>query len=92
MEFISATEGSLLKKDGQQTSFLFSNNANAGILEIFMTRIGDVGGVDGAGDLCGVEFRGKSKDKSSIGISATLTNFNREHKKLKGKGAEVTVE
>ncbi|HAK59401.1 MAG TPA: hypothetical protein DCO77_03320 [Nitrospiraceae bacterium] len=92
VEFISATEGSLLKKDGQQTSFVFSNNANAGIVELFLTRIGDVGGVGGAGELCGVEFRGKSKDKSSISISATLTNFNREQKKLKGKGAEVTVE
>ncbi len=49
VEFKTAGEGTLLKKDGQQTSFLFSNNIKAGTVDIYMTRIGDVGGVGGSG-------------------------------------------
>ena len=59
-EFVNASEGGLLKSDGQQTSFLFSNNIRTGTVDIYMTRIGDVGGVNGSGSLCTVAFQGKS--------------------------------
>jgi general secretion pathway protein D len=37
IEFKTASEGSILKKDSQQTSFLFSNNIKAGLVDIYMT-------------------------------------------------------
>jgi len=93
VEFKSASEGQLLKRDGQQTSFLFSNNVMAGTVDIYMTRIGDVGGVEGAGGLCTVAFQGKSGGKSDIVIkSMKLTNFNREQINTEAKGATVTVQ
>jgi general secretion pathway protein D len=92
VEFKSASEGQFLKKDGQQTSFLFSNNVKAGTVDIYMTRIGDVGGVEGAGGLCLVTFQGKAGGASAITVkSMKLTNFNREQISADAKGATVTV-
>ena len=92
MEFRSASEGALLKKDGQQTSFLFSNNIKAGTVDVYMTRIGDVGGVDGAGSLCSVVFQGKSGGASDLAMkSVKLTNYRREQLKAEGMGARVVV-
>ncbi len=92
VEFKSASEGALLKKDGQQTSFLFSNNIKAGTVDIYMTRIGDVGGVDGSGGLCALVFQGKSAGTSELAMrSVKLTNFKREQLKAEIKGAKVAV-
>jgi len=92
IEFKAASEGAFLKQDGQQTSFLFSNNIKAGTVDIYMTRIGDVGGIQGAGSLCTVVFQGKSSGTSDIALkSVKLTNFNREQIKADLKGARVVV-
>jgi hypothetical protein len=92
VEFKIASEGALLKKDNQQTSFLFSNNIKAGTVDIYMTRIGDVGGVDGAGSLCTLVFQAKSGGTSDISMkSVKLTNFSREQLKTELKGAQVIV-
>jgi general secretion pathway protein D len=92
VDFKVASEGQLLKKDGQQTSFLFSNNVKAGTVDIYMTRIGDIGGVEGAGGLCLVTFQGKAGGTSTIIVkSMKLTNFNREQVGADAKGATVTV-
>jgi general secretion pathway protein D len=92
MEFKSASEGTLLKKDNQQTSFLFSNNAKGGTVDLYMTRIGDVGGVDGSGSLCTLVFQGKAGGTSDLIVkNAKLTNFNREQIKTDIKGAKVVV-
>ncbi|HEX9020957.1 MAG TPA: cohesin domain-containing protein [Nitrospirota bacterium] len=92
VEFKSASEGSLLKKDNQQTSFLFSNNARGGTVDFYMTRIGDVGGVDGAGSLCTLVFQSKSSGKSDLAVkSVKLTNFNREQIKAITRDARVVV-
>ncbi len=94
VEFKSASEGQFLKKDGQQTSFLFSNNVKAGTVDIYMTRIGDIGGVEGAGGLCTVTFQSKTGGTSAVTIkpgSIKLTNFNREQISAEAKGATVTV-
>lgn len=91
-EFKTASEGALLKKDGQQTSFLFSNNVKAGTVDIYMTRIGDVGGVSGAGSLGTLVFQSKAGGSGEIGLrSVKLTNFNREPIKADVKGAKITV-
>ena len=91
-EFKTASEGALLKRDGQQTSFLFSNNVRAGTVDIYMTRIGDVGGVSGAGSLGTLVFQSKAGGSGEISLrSVKLTNFNREPIKAELKGAKITV-
>jgi len=92
VEFKSASEGPLLKKDGQQTSFLFSNNIKAGTVDIYMTRIGDVGGVDGSGILGTLLFQGKSGGSGDIVVkSIKLTNSTREPIKTDTRGARAVV-
>ena len=92
IEFKTASEGSILKKDNQQTSFLFSNNIKAGLVDIYMTRIGDVGGVSGSGNLGTLVFQAKSAGTSALSIkSMKLTNFSREQIKSENKGAKVVV-
>jgi len=93
VEFKTASEGTFLKKDGQQTSFLFSNNIRAGFVDIYMTRIGNVGGVDGLGSLCAVVFQGKSGGMSDIAIrSVKLMNFAREQLNADVKNAIIRVQ
>ncbi len=92
VEFKTAGEGTLLKADNQQTSFLFSNNIKGGTVDIYMTRIGDVGGVNGSGSLSTLVFQGKSGGTSDVIMkSVKLTNFNREQIKADLKGAKVVV-
>lgn len=92
VEFKFASEGSLLKKDGRQTSFLFSNNIRAGTVDIYMTRIGDVGGVSGSDSLCTVTFQAKSGGASDLAIrSARLTNSSREQLKAELRSARISV-
>jgi general secretion pathway protein D len=91
-EFKIASEGTFLKKDNQQTSFLFSNNIKAGTVDIYMTRIGDVGGVVGNGSLCTLVFQAKSRGTSEVSLkSVKLTNFNREQIRTELKGAKMSV-
>ncbi len=91
-DFKTASEGALLKRDGQQTSFLFSNNVKAGTVDIYMTRIGDVGGVSGAGSLGTLVFQSKVGGAGEISLrSVKLTNFNREPIKAELKGAKITI-
>ncbi len=91
-EFVNASEGGLLKSDGQQTSFLFSNNIRTGTVDIYMTRIGDVGGVNGSGSLCTVAFQGKSNGSSELALrSVKLKNFKREPIKADLKSAKLVV-
>jgi general secretion pathway protein D len=93
VEFKTASEGSFLKKDGQQTSFLFSNNVNAGTVDIYLTRIGGVGGVGGSGSLFTLVFQGKSAGMSEMAIrSVKLTNFKQERIESEIKGAKVVVQ
>ncbi len=92
MEFKAASEGAFLKKDGQQTSFLFSNNIKAGTVDIYMTRIGDVGGVEGAGSLGTVVFQGKAGGSGDIVFkNVKLANFSKEPIKVDLKGSRLVV-
>jgi hypothetical protein len=93
VEFKIANEGTLLKKDGQQTSFLFSNNVGAGTVNLYMTRMGDVGGVDGAGNLCTLIFQAKSGGTSPVRLRRVkLTNLKQEQIKTENKGGKVVVQ
>lgn len=93
VDFKSAAEGQFLKQDGQQTSFLFSNNIKAGTVDLYITRIGDVGGISGGGSICSVAFQAKKAGKSPIAFkSRKLQNFNRETIQAAERGAVVTVQ
>jgi hypothetical protein len=92
VEFKAASEGALLKKDNQQTSFLFSNNIKGGTVDLYMTRIGDVGGVDGEGGLGTLVFQGKAAGTADIVIkNVKLTNASREQMRTDSKGARMSV-
>ncbi len=92
VDFKAASEGILLKKDNQQTSFLFSNNAQGGTVDLYMTRIGDVGGVDGSGNLCTVVFQGKAAGTTEMLVkSVKFSNAGREPIKTESKGARMSV-
>lgn len=92
MDFKTAAEGAFLKKDGQQTSFLFSNNIKAGTVDIYLTRIGDVGGVAGAGGLCTVTFQAKTAGTGALVFkSVKLGNYSREQIRAEIRNARVTV-
>jgi general secretion pathway protein D len=92
VDFKSAAEGPFLKKDGQQTSFLFSNNIRAGTVDLYITRIGDVGGVQGSGTLSTIVFQCRSAGSSPFQFkSVKIGNYDREQIKAETKGASVTV-
>ena len=92
VEFKTASEGAFLKKDGRPTSFLFSNNVSAGTVDLYLTRIGNVGGVSGSGSLVTVVFQGKSGGMSELAIkSVKLTNFRREPVRSEARNAKVAV-
>ncbi len=93
IEFKSASEGAFLKNDGQATSFLFSNNANAGTIDIYLTRIGGVGGVTGSGNLCTLVFQARSGGTSDIDVkSIKMTNRSRELLQNEIRKAKLTVQ
>jgi general secretion pathway protein D len=92
VDFKAAAEGTFLKKDNQQTSFLFSNNLKAGTVDIYITRIGDVGGIEGTGSLCTVVLQGKSAGTSPIVFkSVKLGNYNREQVKADVRASKIVV-
>jgi general secretion pathway protein D len=92
VDFKAAAEGVFLKKDNQQTSFLFSNNLKSGTVDIYITRIGDVGGIEGAGNLCTIVLQGKSAGTSPIVFkSVKLGNYNREQVKADVRAAKIVV-
>ncbi len=92
VDFKTATEGPFLKKDGQQTSFLFSNNMRTGSIDIYMTRIGDVGNVSGSGVLGSLLFQSRAPGQSSIQFkSVKISNYSREQLMAESNGATVKV-
>jgi len=92
VDFKSAAEGPFLKKDGQQTSFLFSNNIKAGTVDIYITRIGDVGGVEGVGNLFTVVFQAKTAGSGAVQFkSVKMGNSAREPFKVETRNGKVTV-
>jgi general secretion pathway protein D len=92
VDFKTAVEGQLLRKDGQQTSFLFSNNIKAGTVDIYLTRIGDVGNIDGSGSLGTIVFQAKTAGRSPVQFkSVKLGNYSRETLRAELRSATVTV-
>ncbi len=68
LEFISASEGDLLKKDAKQTLFRVTNDASSGRVTVGLTQVGDSAGVSGTGKLLSAVFRAKKAGPASIGF------------------------
>lgn len=68
MDFVGASEGGLLKQDGKPTAFRTTVNPNTGQVAIVLNRVGDVGGVNGAGTLLTATFKAKNRGPASLGL------------------------
>jgi general secretion pathway protein D len=68
VDYVSAAEGSFLKKDGKPTIYSATANVAKGTLLINLSRTPDSGGVSGAGTLVSAQFRAKAKGAASFGF------------------------
>jgi general secretion pathway protein D len=68
VEYVSATEGGFMKKEGKATIYSASANPAEGTLTINLSRASNSGGVTGTGTLVSVLFRAKSKGAASFGF------------------------
>ena len=74
VEYVSATEGTFMKKDGRPTLYSATPNATEGTLTVKLVRPTNTGGVTGAGTLVSVLFRAKSKGTANFGFKTV--NFS----------------
>jgi general secretion pathway protein D len=70
VDYVSATEGGFLKKDGKLTTFSAVGSAEEGTLTINLTRTPNSGGMTGAGTLVSALFRAKAKGAASFGFQS----------------------
>ena len=68
VEYVSASEGTFMKKDGRPTLYSATPNAKEGTLTIMLVRPTHTGGVSGGGTLVSVLFRAKSKGTANFGF------------------------
>ncbi|KAF0218296.1 MAG: proteinral secretion pathway protein [Geobacteraceae bacterium] len=68
LDFVGAAEGSFLKQDGKPTSFRTTVDKNTGQVTIALNRVGDVGGVSGAGTLLTATLKARNKGPASFGF------------------------
>lgn len=69
LDFVGATEGNFLKKDGKPTTFHATPNKGKGEIDIDLGREAKAGGVSGSGTLAVLTFKAKSKGAASVGFS-----------------------
>jgi general secretion pathway protein D len=68
VDYVSAAEGSFLKKDGKPTTFSSTANSSNGTLIINLSRTPNNGGISGTGTLASALFRAKGKGAASFGF------------------------
>jgi general secretion pathway protein D len=68
VEMSGVTEGGFMKQDGKQTAFRTSVDRNSGKISVSLNRVGNVGGISGAGTLATILFQAKSKGIATFGI------------------------
>ena len=68
VEFISATEGAFLKKDGAPTTFSITPDAAAGTVTVNLARWAGSGGVSGDGSIASLLFRAKKQGPAGFGF------------------------
>ena len=66
VEFVSISEGTLLKSDGKPTTFTGKADAATGTVNVTLARSAGSGGVNGGGTLATVLFKAKSKGPASF--------------------------
>jgi hypothetical protein len=66
LDLKKAAEGSFLKSDGKQTSFVTSVNAATGQVNIHLLRIGEAEGRSGSGQIATLTFLGKKKGDAFV--------------------------
>lgn len=70
VEYVSATEGVFLKKDGKLTTFSATGNAAEGTLTINLSRTPNSGGMSGTGTILSALFRAKDKGAASFNFQS----------------------
>jgi len=70
VDYVSATEGPFLKKDGKATTFSASVNVAEGTLTIKLGRAPNSPGISGAGALFSALFRAKAKGTASFNFQS----------------------
>ncbi|AJE04849.1 type II secretion system protein [Geobacter pickeringii] len=68
IEYVGATEGNLLNRDGKPTSFNALPEKAAGKVTFTLARTGTAEGVSGSGTLLAATFTAKNKGPASIGF------------------------
>jgi general secretion pathway protein D len=71
LEFVSITEGGLLKKDGKPTTFKYNVTKANGQVSINLSRPSDAKGVNGTGTLATAVLRAKNKGPGNISFMET---------------------
>jgi general secretion pathway protein D len=66
VDFVSATEGSFMKKDGKPTSFSSKTDSNTGMITISLGRTAGSGGVSSGGALVTATFRAKNQGPATF--------------------------
>jgi general secretion pathway protein D len=69
LDFEGAGEGPFLNNDGKPTSFQATKSQKNGQITVSLSRVGNVGGVNGAGMLASLTFKAKSQGSAKLGFS-----------------------
>jgi general secretion pathway protein D len=69
LEFIDAQEGDFLKKDGQPTLFEHVFNKSKGRIDLNLSRVGNVKGVNSSGTFASLTFKGVAKGAAKFELS-----------------------
>jgi general secretion pathway protein D len=70
LDFEGASEGHFLNYDGKPTSFQAINASNNRQITVIHSRVGNVGGVNGAGTLVSLTFKAKRQGAATLGLAA----------------------
>ncbi len=69
LDYVAGREGAFLKGDGKPTTFQATGAQNLGQVTVNASRVGNVGGVNGAGALASLTFRAKSRGAANLAFS-----------------------
>ncbi len=72
VEFVSISEGALLKSDGKSASFSGRADAAAGTVNVTVVRSSGGSGVSGGGTLATVVFKAKNKGPASFAFKSSM--------------------
>ncbi|MBI5190395.1 MAG: hypothetical protein HZA22_06945 [Nitrospirae bacterium] len=79
VEFVKATEGDFMNRDRKPTSFTATANDKVGYIDVFVTRLGKVGGMSDSGKLFSLTFKGLAPGISPLVFKQnTLKDENKQ--------------